>query len=98
MEKYLPQCAPGSLLILDASLTPPEGADLHIRAYPILSTAAETLGKPMTANIVAAGILGKTLALFSDEALERAVRSSVPKGTEDLNLRALKLGFELAEK
>ena len=52
----------------------------------------------MTANIVAAGILGKTLALFSDDALERAVRSSVPKGTEDLNLRALKLGFELAEK
>ena len=81
MEKYLPQCAPGSLLILDASLTPPEGADLHIRAYPILSTAAETLGKPMTANIVAAGIL----------------RSSVPKGTENLNLRALKLGFALAE-
>lgn len=97
MEKYLPQCAPGSLLILDESLTPPEGTDLRIRSYPILSTAAETLGKPMTANIVAAGILGKTLALFSDEALERAVRSSVPKGTEELNLRALKLGFELAE-
>lgn len=96
MEKYLPQCAPGSLLILDAGLTPPTGTDLKILSYPILSAAAEELGKPMVANIVAAGILGRSLALFDDEALRRAVLASVPKGTGELNLRALETGFRLA--
>ena len=95
MEKYLPQCAPGSLLILDDSLTPPEGTGLKILSRPILSAAAEGLGKPMVANIVAAGILGRALALFDDALLERAVLASVPKGTEALNRRALEAGFAL---
>jgi 2-oxoglutarate ferredoxin oxidoreductase subunit gamma len=45
-------------------------------------------------NIVMAGFFAGTTGLLEFGAVERAVRDSVPKGTEDLNLRALRKGHE----
>jgi 2-oxoglutarate ferredoxin oxidoreductase subunit gamma len=85
------------LIIVDASV--PLSSDIKARtvSVPILATAADKVGKKVVANIVALGVLGGISKAASRESLEAAVLKRVPKGTEELNLSALRAGFELAE-
>lgn len=96
LEKYMDSIRPGSVIMADASLTIPQGLNAQVVTAPILSTAAHELGKPMVANIVAAGAINHYLDLADDEAMEKAVLSHVPKGTEELNRAALEAGKRLA--
>ena len=83
------------LLILDESLSMKYPEPEKVIRIPILDTASEKLGKPMVANIVALGAVNGLLKLVSKEALMEAVIDRVPKGTEELNKRALESGYEL---
>jgi len=69
----------------------------RIVKVPILATAIQKIGKPMVSNIVALGAVNAALNLVSRESLEKAVLERVPKGTEDLNKRALEAGYELVK-
>jgi len=65
------------------------------RALGIPATRfAEELGRRLVLNIVMVGFFAGVTGLISWEAVEKAVRDSVPKGTEDLNLRALRKGHD----
>jgi len=86
-----------SVIILDESLNMKYQAPEKVVKIPILISAAEKLGKPMVSNIVALGAVNGTLNLVSRESLMKAVLSRVPRGTEDLNKRALELGYELVK-
>lgn len=74
--------------------------DESINAYsvPIIDTAVNKIGKPMVTNIVALGALVALTNIVSRSALEEAVLNRVPKGTEELNKKALVMGFEIGEK
>ena len=61
----------------------------------VLSTAREKVGKAFTANIVALGAINKLLGLVSEEELREAVTQYIPKGTEEINLKALDAGEAL---
>jgi 2-oxoglutarate ferredoxin oxidoreductase subunit gamma len=84
-----------SVLILDEDLVMKYPEPEKVVKIPILNTASEKWGKPMVANIVALGALNGVLNLVSKESLEKAVVDRVPKGTEDLNKKALESGYEL---
>jgi len=86
-----------SVLILDESLNMKYPAPEKVVKIPILASTAGKLGKPMVANIVALGAINGILNLVSKESLAEAVLTNVPKGTEELNKRALELGYELAK-
>jgi 2-oxoglutarate ferredoxin oxidoreductase subunit gamma len=60
-----------------------------------MDTAKEKVGKVFVANIVALGAIAGLLDSVSLENVEKAVLRRVPKGTENLNRRALALGNEL---
>ena len=95
-RNYGPAMGKG-LIIVDASI--PLQADIAARAVavPILETASEGIGKKVVANMVALGVLGGLSKVASPASLEAALRNRVPKGTEELNLKALQAGLELAE-
>ena len=59
---------------------------------------AEELGRRLVLNIVMVGFFAGATNLLSWEAVEKTVRSSVPKGTEDLNLKALKKGYDYGQE
>ena len=84
------------LVIVDASVPLDPSVTARTVVLPILATASETLGKKVVANIVALGVLGGLSGVVAPASLESAVGSRVPKGTEDLNLKALRAGLELA--
>lgn len=74
----------------------PKGTFRVIR-LPIIRTAADEIGKSFVANIVAIGAIAAITGKVSYEAIEKAVLSRVPKGTEEMNKKALKAGFDLAK-
>ena len=57
---------------------------------------AKKAGNPRTANIVLLGALAAAANLpFKEDSLKKAILLNVPKGTEDINLKAFKLGYDL---
>ena len=61
---------------------------------PITKLAEEATGKRLTASILALGIIAGMTNIVSEEALRKAVAHRVPKGTEELNLKALQAGLK----
>ena len=95
-DKYIDSLKSGGILILDKSINKKINRDdIKIYSVPILETASEDLKKPMVANIVALGAIYELTKIVSKESLEKAVLDRVPKGTEELNKKALEKGFRL---
>jgi len=94
--QFAPQLKAGGMLLYEKELitlddTLPDG----VKALGIPATRfAEELGRRLVLNIVMTGFFAGVTGVVSFEAVEKAVRSSVPKGTEDLNLRAFRKGYE----
>jgi len=95
-DKYSPDLKDGGIILADSRMVTklPEG-DYKVYHLPIMDTAKEKVGKVFVANIVALGAIAGLVESVSIESVEKAVLSRVPKGTEELNKRALKLGYEL---
>jgi 2-oxoglutarate ferredoxin oxidoreductase subunit gamma len=97
--KYLKDVPKSALVIADSDLVPtemPEG--LRFVKAPITRIAREEVGREFVANIVALGLICELTTVVSPEALEKAVMGRVPKGTEELNKKALRLGREAAHE
>ena len=96
LEKYAPELAPDAIVMIDDTLEIPQGLDRdRVISIPILSTAKERVGRAMTANIVAVGAINAALGLFSDDTIREAVGRHIPRGTEELNNKALAEGQKL---
>ncbi len=95
-DKYGGGLKPEGILIADNQVALPEDAGEHVYHLPIIDTAANKLGRTMVANIVALGVIQSVTETVSRESLVQAVLSRVPKGTEELNQKALQEGYALA--
>jgi 2-oxoglutarate ferredoxin oxidoreductase subunit gamma len=95
-DKYGREVRPSGIIILDSSkvVTPPRGS-FAVHPLPIIETAKDAVGKAMVANIVSLGAIVGLSKVVSRQSIERAILARVPKGTEDLNRRALEAGFSL---
>ena len=85
------------ILIVDSSVNAVKSGNIKIYSIPIIDSAVKDLGKPMVTNIVALGVLVEITKVISKESLEKAVLDRVPKGTEELNRKALAKGYEIAK-
>lgn len=97
-EQYTVGLKENGILIIDSSVKVAEDNKYQVYSMPILDMAAKELQKPMVTNIVALGAIVGVTKLISNESLEKAVLARVPKGTEELNRKALALGYEIAQK
>ena len=59
---------------------------------------AEQLGRRIVSNMVMVGLFTGATGLVTADAVREAVRTSVPRGTEKLNLDAFESGLELGMK
>lgn len=96
LDKYSENLPTDCIVLIDDTLDVPDCLkDNRVVKLPILSTAAEKVGKLMTANIVAVGAVNGLLHLVGDDDLKKAVFMHIPKGTETLNEKALAEGMAL---
>ncbi len=95
--KYAGSVKPGGLLIVDAEKVNGITQAEAIR-IPVSRIAFETTGKSITANTVALGVLVGLTKVVSRQSIEKAVAARAPRGTEEMNQKALEAGFKEAEK
>jgi len=97
-DLFAPQLGRDGVLLYDEDLVERgDGAnELALAAAVPATRTAEKMGRRMAANIVMLGFLTGCTGLVSPEAMEQAVRTSVPAGTEEFNLSALRQGLEYA--
>jgi len=96
-EKYGAVAEDPSIMLVDSTLV---HSRPKCRCIEIAATreAKETLKKDIVANIVMLGALVAATRVVSEESLRKAILDSVPKGTEDLNLKAMQLGLQLGKQ
>src|SRR5512145_2637758 len=96
-KKFAKTVRPGGLLIVDEDRVE-TSADFNGVKIPVARIAQETTGKAITANTVALGVLVGLTNLVTRESIAKAVTARAPKGTEEMNRRALQAGFTAAEQ
>ncbi|HEC34568.1 MAG TPA: 2-oxoacid:ferredoxin oxidoreductase subunit gamma [Chloroflexi bacterium] len=96
-DRYAEQMRESGLLILDAEHVTRAPTTMAVRV-PISELARQATGREITANVTALGLLAGLTRVVSQKALEAAVRTRTPRGTEEINLKALAAGFEAAER
>jgi 2-oxoglutarate ferredoxin oxidoreductase subunit gamma len=86
--QFLPQLKPGGLVLYESDLVDPRGAlPAGVRSAGVPATRfAEELGRRLVLNIVMVGFFAGVTGLVPIQA--------VPKGTEDLNMKALRKGYD----
>ena len=93
--KFTPELASGGVLITEEELVLPHNLRKDIKHFSIPATRfAEELGKKLVVNIVMMGFLTAITNVVGKKAMEEAVLASVPKGTEELNVKAFEKGYE----
>jgi 2-oxoglutarate ferredoxin oxidoreductase subunit gamma len=86
-------------LVIDEDLVHLSKEDEKHNVFKIPATRmAEDIGKRIVANIVMLGFFTATTKLIGHEAMKKAVLSSIPKGTEELNTKAFEQGYQYGQK
>jgi 2-oxoglutarate ferredoxin oxidoreductase subunit gamma len=96
-EKYGEAACSDAEMLVDSTLVHSRPACRYVE-IPATREARETLGRDIVANIIMLGALVAATGVVSRDSIEKAILDSVPKGTESLNVKAMKRGFELAEE
>jgi 2-oxoglutarate ferredoxin oxidoreductase subunit gamma len=93
-DKYAQDVVENGIIIVDSGfVTPSPQEKATCYSLPITQIAEKELGRSLVANIVALGIITSLTKIVSQEAVESAILSRVPKGTEELNLKAFHTGI-----
>jgi 2-oxoglutarate ferredoxin oxidoreductase subunit gamma len=94
-ERYGTDLKPGGLLLYEQDMLQPARLNHGTRIFGIPATRiAEELGRKLVLNMVMVGFVTAMTELASTEAVRKAIGASVPRGTEQLNLRAFAKGHE----
>lgn len=95
-DKFTPELVKGGTLLYDEDLAKPtNNLGKTTKIYSIPATRyAEDMGKKIVANIIMLGFFTAITRIITPESLESAIRSSTPKGFEELNIKAFNRGFE----
>jgi 2-oxoglutarate ferredoxin oxidoreductase subunit gamma len=99
LDAYHSDLKRGGILVVDEDLVDefPNGST-RLYKIPCTAIARDQIGKTFVANIVALGALSELLDFITPNSIERAVLRRVPKGTEEINKKALNAGREAIKK
>ena len=86
-----------AVIIVDSDLVTkrPPGMPQKLYGIPLTKETVAHVGNIVTVSVVALGIVAKVSKLLSKEELQNIVVSSFPKSAEELNLKAIDLGYSL---
>ena len=93
-NKYKTEVSKNNILIIEEDLIKLDEVSDQVKVLKCPATRlAEELGKRIVLNIVMLGFFTKSTGLADADAMRKAIEDSVPKGTEDLNLKAFDSGY-----
>lgn len=92
-DLYIDQCADDATVFVDGDLIEP-GASARPHLTVEATRIAEEVGRRLLLNMVMLGFFGRHSNLLEAAAFHRAIETSVPAGTEEMNLTAFERGWE----
>lgn len=93
--KFEYEIAPNGILIAEQDLIHIDHVPDGITLFTIPATRiAEELGKKLVTNIVITGFFTAVANVIHHDAMKKAVLDSIPKGTEEVNVKAFERGYE----
>lgn len=94
-NRFGPELKEDGTLIIEQDLVKTPDLPKKVKVYGVPATRiAEELGRKMVLNIVVVGFFAAVTKLINVDAMRQAVKSSVPAGTEELNLKAFDRGYQ----
>ncbi len=92
-DKYYTKKRQDTLVIIDEDLVKPrETSSGELLTVPA-TRIAEELGRVTVANVVMLGFFTAVTDIVSIDAMRKSILASVPKGTEELNMKAIERGY-----
>ena len=86
-------------MLIEKDLVQPKKLGRKISTFAVPATRlAEEMGRKIVTNIIMVGFFSAITDITSYEATRKAVETSVPPGTEELNLKAFETGFNYGKK
>jgi len=92
-DKFSPQVKESGIILVD-SINVSGVSDPRAFKIPITAMAEEVTGKRITASILALGLIVGLTGVVSEKAIRAAVAARAPRGTEEMNLKALEAGLK----
>lgn len=89
----VPLAREDALVVVDSDLVQTEAPARGVVKSIPATRLAEELGKKLVANIIMLGYFAAQTGMLSEQAMRKAIQSSVPARFAALNLRAFELGF-----
>jgi 2-oxoglutarate ferredoxin oxidoreductase subunit gamma len=91
-DTFKGEVKPDGLIILNSSMVKGE-EDSRIKEFPISEMSQTATGRDLAGSIVGLGLISRLTKKVSADALRKAIKSRAPRGTVELNLRALEAGL-----
>jgi len=97
-DRYAGSVKPGGLLVADTThVRELPAVQASVVRVPVSAISRERLGREQVASAVAAGLIVGLTGMVTADALRRAVAIRAPRGTAELNVKAMEEGLRLAE-
>ena len=96
-DRFVEETKPSGLVIYDSQLTTPKAVNILHQPVPATEVAVREIGNKQVANIVMLGAMVTLTRVVSEKSMETAVCDHVPPRFKDVNIKALRRGFELGE-
>ncbi len=94
-DRFAAELPTGCIMLIEKDLVIPDKRSAKQKVYAIPSTRlAEEMGRKIVMNIITVGFFAATTGITSYEATKKAVESSVPPGTEEMNIKAFDTGYQ----
>lgn len=98
LDRYIGRVKADGVVMIDEDLVKGIARkDVRVVKIPATKIASEELKLPIVANMIMMGALTALTGIVKRESLTKSIRISVPKGTKNINLKALRRGLELIE-
>ncbi len=98
-NRFFHDLAKDAIILVDSDLVTNFNDPPHrIITLPILQLALKELGRTVFSNVLALGIVVGITHVVSNDAIKNAVKRRAPRGTEEMNLKALDIGFNFAKE
>lgn len=97
-NEYAESVKQGGTIIMDPDMIPHEKDLKNVNVFRVHATQiAEGMQRKIVANIVMLGAFVAVTGLLDKNALIEAIKANIPRGTEELNLKAFEKGYEYAK-
>lgn len=98
-NKFSGELKSGGIILIEKDLVKPESSPKGVKTFAIPATRlAEEMGRKIVMNIITVGFFSAITGITSYEATRKAVETSVPPGTEEMNLKAFDTGYNYGKK